>query len=124
MAERESPLDGILEENTIKEKEAKPLPQAAVSSNHKPADEPGPSNAGIRQLRDIQASDAQYLAARIKQLEAMVMALRMIVGVTALAAAYSVWKVRKLDPSPRKLKNREAVVEIEEVATPTLETPA
>lgn len=108
MAEGQSPLDGILEENAAKEKEAKPLSQAATS-NHKPStDEPVAPDPRIRQIRDIQASDSKYIAERLKQLEAMVMALRMLVGVTALAAVYSIWKVRKIESilDPKKSLKR------------------
>jgi hypothetical protein len=123
MAEGQSPLDGILEESSRAEKEAKPLTQAAT--NHKPST-PDESVSSIRQIRDAQASDSKYLAERIKQLEAMVMALRMIVGVTALGTAYSIWKVRKIESvlspnSPKKLRRKEAVIEVETSSPPTLQ---
>jgi hypothetical protein len=125
MAEGQSPLDGILEENAAKEKEAKPLGQA--SSNHKPESSTAPpTDDNIRRIRDIQASDAKYLSERIKQLEAMVMALRMLVGVTAMAAAYSIWKVRKIESAiggKKVLKKgaSNAVIEVEASTTPTFE---
>jgi hypothetical protein len=126
MAEGQSPLDGILEENAAKEQEAKPLGKA--SSNHKPStpDEPGASGSSIRQIRDIQASDAQYLANRIKQVEAMVMALRAIVGVTALIGAYTLWKVRKFDSmlDPKKALKKGNIIEVEtSTSTPAVEVP-
>jgi hypothetical protein len=130
MAEGKSPLDGILEESSGAEQEAKPLAQAVT--NHKPptSDEAGQSigapDLKIRQIRDAQASDSKYLAERLKQLEAMVMALRMLVGATALAAAYSIWKVRKIESvllpnSPKKLRRKEAVIEVETSSPPTLQ---
>jgi hypothetical protein len=124
MAEGQSPLDGILEENAAKEKEAKPLGQA--SSNHKPESSTvPPTDDNIRRIRDIQASDAKYLSERIKQLEAMVMALRMLVGVTALAAAYSVWKVRKIESAigGKKVLKKGASNAVIEVEASTSQTP-
>lgn len=130
MAEGQSPLDGILEENAAKEKEAKPLGQT-TSPNHKSStDEPVTPDPRIRQLRDVQASDSKYIAERLKQLEAMVMALRMLVGVTALAAAYSVWKVRKIENSldPKKALKRgkgssnDSYIEVEATAPQAVQT--
>ena len=110
MAEGKSPLDGILEENTTQEKEAKPLSQA--SSNHKPEPStPTDADSPIRRIRNDQAADAKYISEKIKQLESMIMAMRALVGITALAAAYSVWKVRKIDKLLESKKG--AVIEVE-----------
>jgi hypothetical protein len=115
------PLDGILEEAAKTQEEVRQNNHASAFST----DLPGPSgDDGVqppRRIREVYPADIEKLNARIKNLEAMILAMRGLVAASMVGVMYAIFKIRKLEKGQAALPPSQPI-EVE--ATVASERPA
>lgn len=119
------PLDGILEEAAKTQEEVR-------QNNQGRAVTPPPAAApvqddGVRRIREVYPADVDKLNARIIKLEAMILAMRGLVGAALVGVMYSIYKIRKIERGQKSLEPGKKPIEVEATVTApssTSPTPA
>jgi hypothetical protein len=131
MADQPGPLDGILEEAAKTQEEVRqnnqgrtaPHPTDSIRSTSAPT----VPDDGVRRIREINQGDVDKLNARIIKLEAMILAMRGLVGAAIVGVMYSIYKIRKIEGRQKALepttKTNGKVVDVEASVTPAALSP-
>ena len=117
------PLDGILEEAAKTQEEVRQNNQgrAIPTVDH-------PASDGVQpptRIREVYPTDVEKLNARIIKLEAMILAMRGLVGASIVGVMYAIYKIRKIEKGQKALEpGAPKAIDVKEVETSAPTLPA